>query len=163
LQVFGLSTGSANLFAATYTVFGDVVVSQYPDLVPKYPPVKEILDTSYIQAVTQHSAPTTTAHQQTFSASEPVSNVISRRAWHINFDTGKATFSASSRADLDQLLRDLLVAGGAAVEVHGHTDNVGGIDANQKLSEDRAFAVKDWLEKQSSLNFPSGRVRVFSH
>jgi len=92
-----------------------------------------------------------------------VANVISRKAWHINFDTGQATFSASSRKDLDQLLRDLLVAGGTVVEVHGHTDNVGNVDANQKLSEERAFAVKNWLEQQSSTNFPAGRVRVFAH
>jgi OmpA-OmpF porin, OOP family len=163
LQVFGLAPGSANLFAATYTVFGDVVVSQYPDLVPKYPPVKEILDTSYIQAVTQRSAPTTQAHQQQFSASEPVANVISRKSWHINFDTGKATFSPGAKSDLDQLMRDLLVAGGAAVEVHGHTDNVGNVESNQKLSEERAFAVKTWLEQQSPVNFPAGRVRVFAH
>jgi OOP family OmpA-OmpF porin len=163
LQVFGLAQGSANLFAATYTVFGDIVVSQYPNLVPKYPPVKEILDTSYIQDVAQHSAPSTAAQQQQFSASQPVSNVISRRAWHINFDTGKATFSPGSQADLNQLLRDLLVAGGTAVEVHGHTDNVGTVDGNQKLSEERAFAVKRWLEQQSPVNFPDGRVRVFAH
>jgi outer membrane protein OmpA-like peptidoglycan-associated protein len=31
------------------------------------------------------------------------------------------------------------------------------------LSESRAFAVKEWLEKQSPVNFPPGRVRVFSH
>jgi OOP family OmpA-OmpF porin len=163
LQVFGLAQGSANLFAATYTVFGDIVVSQYPNLVPKYPPVKEILDTSYIQDVAQRSAPSTAAQQQQFSASQPVSNVISRRAWHINFDTGKATFSPGSQADLNQLLRDLLVAGGTAVEVHGHTDNVGNVDGNQKLSEERAFAVKSWLEQQSPVNFPEGRVRVFAH
>jgi len=163
LQIFGLAPGSANLFAATYTVFGDVVVSQYPDLVPKYPPVKEILDTSYIQDVAQRAAPTTSAQQQQFSASEPVSNVISRKSWHINFDTGKATFTPSAMNDLNQLLRDLLVAGGAAVEVHGHTDNAGSIEANQKLSEDRAFAVKSWLEQQSPVNFPPGRVRVFAH
>ena len=54
-------------------------------------------------------------------------------------------------------------AGGTAVEVHGHTDNVGSVDANQKLSEERAFAVKTWLEQQSSSNFPQGRVRVFAH
>jgi outer membrane protein OmpA-like peptidoglycan-associated protein len=163
LQIFGLAPGSANLFAATYTVFGDIVVSQYPDLVPKYPPVKEILDTSYIQAVASRSAPSTAAQQQQFAASEPVQNVISRKAWHINFDTGKATISPSARKDMDQLLRDLLVAGGTAVEVHGHTDNVGAVDANQKLSEERAFAVKAWLEQQSATNFPAGRVRVFAH
>ncbi|HUI57377.1 MAG TPA: OmpA family protein [Bryobacteraceae bacterium] len=163
LQVFGLAPGSANLFAATYTVFGDIVVSQYPDLVPKYPPVKEILDTSYIQDVAQRAAPTTAAQQQQFSASEPVSNVISRKSWHINFDTGKATFTPSAMNDLNQLLRDLLVAGGTAVEVHGHTDNAGSIETNQKLSEDRAFAVKNWLEQQSPVNFPPGRVRVFAH
>src|SRR5215471_4737902 len=163
LQIFGLAPGSANLFAATYTVFGDIVVSQYPSLVPNYPAVKEILDTSYIADIAQHNAPATPAETRTFSASEPVQSVISRKSWHINFDTGKATFSSSAQKDLDQLLRDLLVAGGAAVEVHGHTDDTGSMDANQKLSEARAFAVKSWLEQQSSSNFPSGRVRVFAH
>ena len=163
LQIFGLAQGSANLFAATYTVFGDVVVSQYPDLVPSYPKVSEILDTSYIQDVAQRSAPTTPAETRTFSASEPVSSVISRKSWHINFDTGKATFTPGAMTDLNQLLRDLLVAGGAAVEVHGHTDDTGSADANQRLSEERAFAVKNWLEQQSSTNFPQGRVRVFAH
>src|SRR5262249_30622985 len=155
--------GSANRFAATYTVFGDIVVAQYPDLVPNYPKVKEILDTSYIQAVAQRSAPTTPAETRTFSAAEPVRDVVSRKSWHINFDTGKATFSGSARSGVDRSLRHLLVAGGTAVEVHGHTDNVGGADTNQKLSEERAFAVKTWLEQQSATNFPSGRVRVFSH
>ena len=32
-----------------------------------------------------------------------------------------------------------------------------------KLSEERAFAVKKWLEKQSPTNFPEGRVKVFAH
>src|SRR5215469_67856 len=125
LQIFGLAPGSANLFAATYTVFGDIVVSQYPDLVPNYPKVKEILDTSYIQDVAQRAAAATPAETRTFSATTPVASVISRKSWHINFDTGKATFSSSAEKDLDQLLRDLLVAGGAAVEVHGHTDDTG--------------------------------------
>ena len=48
-------------------------------------------------------------------------------------------------------------------EVHGHTDNQGNADKNMQLSEDRAFAVKQWLESQSSANFPKGRVKVFAH
>jgi OOP family OmpA-OmpF porin len=163
LQVFGLAPGSANLFAATYTVFGDVVVSQYPDLVPNYPPVKDILDTSYIQAVAARTTTKTAPAQREFTASDPLQSVVSRKSWHIGFDTGKATFSLSAKHDLDQLLRDLLVAGGTVVEIHGHTDNAGSIEANQKLSEERAFAVKSWLEQQSSTNFPTGRVRVFAH
>ena len=39
----------------------------------------------------------------------------------------------------------------------------GAPSANMQLSEDRAFAVKSWLEQQSSVNFPQGRIRVFSH
>ena len=34
---------------------------------------------------------------------------------------------------------------------------------NQQLSEDRAFAVKKWLESQTSAQFPEGRVKVFAH
>jgi len=64
---------------------------------------------------------------------------------------------------LEQLLRDLLVASGTVVEVHGHTDNVGSPKANLALSEARAFAVKEWLEKQSPADFPEGRLRVYVH
>src|SRR5206468_3254008 len=44
-QLFGLAAGSTNLFAATYTVFGNIVKSQYPNLVPSFYPVDQILDT----------------------------------------------------------------------------------------------------------------------
>ena len=66
-------------------------------------------------------------------------------------------------AELAKLLDDLLIAGGTLVEVHGHTDNQGPVQANMTLSEERAFAVKTWLEKTAPSNFPSGRVKVFAH
>lgn len=166
LALFGLTPGGANLFGATYTVFGDVVKQQYPDLVPSYPPVHEILDTSYVQAVASRmqtqGTPVAAAETPTFS-SAPVKNVVSRRAWHINFETGSATFTTDAEIQLELLLLDLLVASWTAVEIHGHTDSVGTPQSNRPLSEARAFAVKEWLERQSPANFPAGRVRVFAH
>jgi OmpA-OmpF porin, OOP family len=167
LLLFGLAPGSSNLFAATYSVFGDIVKQQYPDLVPSYYPVNEVLDTSYLQAIAAQAAPSQTtianAERPTFSAAEPVRNVVSRKSWSINFQTGSANLSGDGERQLQQLLRDLLVANATAVEIHGHTDNVGSPQANMQLSESRAFAVKQWLEQQSPANFPEGRVRVFSH
>ncbi len=163
LLTFGLVPGSANLFAATYKVFGDIVVAQYPDLVPNYPSAQEILDTSYIQAIAKRTAPKTEAEQPRFATGDRVRTVVSRRSWNINFETGKATFAPAAQRDLEQLLRDLLVAGGTVIEVHGHTDSVGSPLANQTLSEERAFALKRWLEQQSPVNFPAGRIRVFAH
>ncbi len=163
LMLFGMAKGAANLFAATYSVFGDIVVKQYPDLVPSYYPVDQILDTSYIAAIASRSGTMAPATVPQFSSSDKLTNVVSRRAWNITFDTGKATFTASAKTDLSQMMNDLLVAGSTAVEIHGHTDSVGDANANMQLSEQRAFAVKQWLEGQSALNFPEGRVRVFAH
>jgi outer membrane protein OmpA-like peptidoglycan-associated protein len=164
LLLFGLVPGSSNLFGATYKVFGDIVVAQYPDLVPSYYPVDQILDTSYVQAVARRTGGAMPeAERPTFASTEKVKQVVSRRAWQINFDSGRATFRPDAQGELDQLLRDLLVASGTAVEVHGHTDSQGDPRTNMGLSEERAFAVKSWLEQQSPVNFPSGRIRVFAH
>jgi OOP family OmpA-OmpF porin len=163
LLLFGLQPGSQNLFAATYKVFGDIVVSQYPELVPNYPPAEQITDTSYVQALVKKAAPTTQAERPAFDAVQPVKSVVSRKSWQINFDSGKATFAPEAQKELDQLLRDLLVASATAVEVHGHTDAAGAPDANMRLSEERSFAVKQWLEQKAPVNFPAGRVRVFAH
>jgi hypothetical protein len=56
LQVFGMDKpGAVNLFGATYTIFGDIVKSQYPNLLPSYYPVAEILDTSFVKELADHA------------------------------------------------------------------------------------------------------------
>lgn len=167
LVLFGLIRGTSNLFAATYGVFGDIAQRQYPELVPSYYPVDDILDTSYLQAIAGRSPVGRTsvavADQPAFTPSAPLRSVVSRRAWQITFRTGSADFTPDAEQELERLLRDLLVASGTVVQVHGHTDNVGSPKANLDLSEARAFAVKEWLEKQAPVNFPEGRLRVFVH
>jgi OmpA-OmpF porin, OOP family len=163
LQLFGLATGATNAFAATYTVFGNIVKSQYPSLVPSFYPVEQVEDLSYLKDIAAQAPATTAADLPTFAANAKVTNVVSKRTWDIRFATGKADFSPEASAALKQLLNDLVVASGTLVELHGHTDNQGSADANMKLSEDRAFAVKQWLEAQAPSSFPEGRIKVVAH
>jgi OOP family OmpA-OmpF porin len=163
LQLFGLAPGATNAFAATYTVFGNIVKSQYPSLVPSFYPVEQVEDLSYLGDIVKEGHATTTADMPTFAAGQKVTSVVSRRNWDIRFATGKADFTPEATVALKQLLSDLVVASGTLVEVHGHTDNQGSADANMKLSEDRAFAVKQWLEAQAPSSFPEGRVKVVAH
>ncbi len=163
---FGLMPGSANLFGATYTVFGDIVKTQYPELVPSYYPVDQILDTSYLKDVAKQANLTSTQLAEAkpqYEAGQKIKNVVSRKAWHIQFASGKADLTPGAKQTLDQMRRDLLVASGTIIEIHGHTDNQGSVDSNQILSEARAFAVKKWLQAQNPLNFPDNRIQVFAH
>ncbi len=163
ILLFGMAPNTANIFAATYKTFGDIVSQQYPDLLASYDAASKVVDTSYIEAIARRNPQMAPAAMPQFSTAAKVENVVSRRSWNITFDTGQATFTAGTKADLEKLTRDLLVAGNTMVEIHGHTDAVGGADSNQTLSEARAFSVKKYLEGQSSVSFPEGRLRVFSH
>jgi OmpA-OmpF porin, OOP family len=162
LQLFGLVPGSTNLFAATYTVFGDIVKSQYPKLVPSYYPVAEILDTSLVRELGAAAHGSSEADLPRFTG-ERIRQIVSRRSWDIKFATGSAKFKSDAVSDLRPLFNDLVVASGTIVEVHGHTDDQGSPENNQRLSEERAFAVKKWLQAQSRTNFPDERVKVFAH
>ena len=63
----------------------------------------------------------------------------------IHFDFNKATLRADSEPVLEKVLALLKARQELKVEVQGHTDNVGGDDYNQKLSDSRANAVVEWL------------------
>src|SRR6185503_6667600 len=58
------------------------------------------------------------------------------------FDTGKYTLKPSTKISLAKVAGILLAYPGLKVQVEGYTDSVGGDEYNQKLSEDRAAAVK---------------------
>jgi outer membrane protein OmpA-like peptidoglycan-associated protein len=64
------------------------------------------------------------------------------------FDTGKFSLKAGAREKLAKVAGILIAYPSLAIEVGGYTDNVGGDEMNQKLSEDRAGAVRDYLVNQ---------------
>jgi outer membrane protein OmpA-like peptidoglycan-associated protein len=63
----------------------------------------------------------------------------------ILFDVGKATLTTDLKTNLAKIAGILTIYKDGNVQVEGHTDNVGGEEYNQKLSEKRASNVMDFL------------------
>jgi outer membrane protein OmpA-like peptidoglycan-associated protein len=61
------------------------------------------------------------------------------------FDTAKYTLRPAAREKLAKIAGILLAHPSLRMEVEGHTDSVGGDDYNQRLSEQRAATVRDYL------------------
>ena len=64
------------------------------------------------------------------------------------FDTGKYTLKPTTEISLAKVAGILEAYPGLTVQVEGYTDSTGSDDMNQKLSENRASAVKDFLVLQ---------------
>ncbi len=64
------------------------------------------------------------------------------------FDTGKYSLKPGAREKLAKVAGILLAYPGLTIEVGGYTDNVGGDQMNQQLSENRANAVRDYLVQE---------------
>ncbi len=73
------------------------------------------------------------------------------------FAYGKAEIAPESYPELDRMIEYMNEYPSMVVEIRGHTDNIGSLDANQKLSQDRADAVKKYL-----INKKIGLARVNS-
>jgi len=64
------------------------------------------------------------------------------------FDTAKFTLRPEAREKLAKVAGIVSGHPGLRLDVEGHTDNVGGDDYNQKLSEERGGSVRDFLIAQ---------------
>ncbi|MCC8427003.1 OmpA family protein [Mucilaginibacter sp. UR6-11] len=64
---------------------------------------------------------------------------------NIFFDTNKYDLERESRAELQKLIEFLALNPTVHIEISGHTDNVGNDELNQKLSENRAKSVYNYL------------------
>jgi outer membrane protein OmpA-like peptidoglycan-associated protein len=64
------------------------------------------------------------------------------------FDTGKYSLRPGAREKLAKVAGIILGHPGLRLEVEGHTDSVGGDEYNQRLSEQRASSVRDYLTQQ---------------
>lgn len=67
---------------------------------------------------------------------------------NIYFETGKAVLKPESFRSLNALIEFLREYPNVIVEIGGHTDNIGSAVVNQRISEERAFAVADYVISQ---------------
>ncbi len=74
------------------------------------------------------------------------------------FDTGSYTLKPGAREKLAKISGILLAYPALKVQVEGHTDSVGGEDFNQRLSEQRAESVREYLVDQM---VPANAVTAF--
>lgn len=67
---------------------------------------------------------------------------------NVLFETGKANLKNTSFKAIDELASAMTAKKTMEIEIAGHTDNVGDKNANLKLSQERAEAVRAYLIKQ---------------
>ena len=63
----------------------------------------------------------------------------------MTFDFGKANLKPQFYSALDQVASTMAEYNQTVVEISGHTDSVGSDEANQRLSEQRAGSVSNYL------------------
>ena len=75
--------------------------------------------------------------------------VVNQAIKDLEFDLGKSTIKASSDSSLNRVAK-LLVQKNFSLKLAGHTDNIGTMAANLRLSKDRAEAVKAYLVSEGA-------------
>jgi len=97
------------------------------------------------EAASAHTRPAARRERRRGSDDQPLSVNL-----YVNFDYNSADLTSDARITLDQLgtaLRDPRLEAFSFV-IAGHTDAKGGVDFNQKLSERRAEAVRNYMITQ---------------
>jgi len=79
-------------------------------------------------------------------AMAPIKKGSSMTVNNLFFELGKADLTAESEPELKRLVQVMRENGQLTIEISGHTDNTGTDEINNKLSQARADAVKNYLQ-----------------
>ena len=78
----------------------------------------------------------------------PIQTGVTVQLYNIFFEFGRGTLQPESFFELDRMIAVMVQNPNMAIEVQGHTDNVGSNEANLRLSQQRADAVRDYFIKK---------------
>jgi len=155
VHLFGVG-GKDDIYKRVYTVFGEMDNRFYPSELPRLVPYNQVVTSKYIESVASKVTRMAKADLPVYRDAAR-GDVVAKRAWTIEFDSGKATFNERAATVLDELLNQVAVSG-MSVQINGHTDSTGDPTRNQSLSKERADAVKNFLMTNSREAFPESRI-----
>lgn len=75
----------------------------------------------------------------------PIQTGVTVQLYNIFFKFGQATLEPESYFELDRMISVMGQNPTMVIEIQGHTDNVGSAEANLRLSQQRADAVRDYF------------------
>lgn len=81
----------------------------------------------------------------------------------MEFPSSKATITDKNKPLLSKVQKIMQDFGASTVVVEGHTDSVGGKKINEKLSQTRAEAVKDYLKSNSDMNMEPVKIEAMGY
>ena len=91
--------------------------------------------------------------------SKDLKNTGRAAVYGIYFDTGKSEIKPESAPAIEEIAKVLKADAALKIFVVGHTDNVGGLDSNMRLSQARADSVVQALERTHAIAPP--RLKAF--
>jgi outer membrane protein OmpA-like peptidoglycan-associated protein len=117
----------------------------YPGIMPNFIPYEKAVDKSFLLSVISNHPELMEGKAIETKYANEITEAVSSRSYHIEFETGSALIRPASYKMLDEIFQSAVVAEGLKLGVFGHTDNNGSDEVNMPLSEKRAAAVKEWL------------------
>ena len=166
-RILGLA-GGVNHYERVYGRFDQIYRSEGSLANPKSPVItpQDSFDYRFVKAALQRNTQAQTAAArpvETFSeqgrATAMATPAQVTKPVSVSFASGSAELSKRAQQIVDKEMVPFIENNGSAYfELSGNTDSVGSAAANQALSQVRAKAVADYLEKQWDI--PRARLRV---
>jgi outer membrane protein OmpA-like peptidoglycan-associated protein len=134
----------SSIFGITYADHAKRLRKLLPDRLENFAPVAQVVDLSFIREITDETS-ATPVYQAKFEGGANEGTVV-KANYQITFDSGSAKIKPSELSVLQEIRSLLIRANDTRVIIEGHTDNVGDVATNLRLSQDRAKSVWQWLK-----------------
>jgi outer membrane protein OmpA-like peptidoglycan-associated protein len=147
-NTYGLGEDKVDRYKAVYNTFGNLMVKMYPTIMPTFLPYEKAVDKSFLYSVISNHPELLKGKAIETKYAGKITSEVSSKSYSIEFETGSAVIKPASYQLLDEIFESAVVAEGLKLGIYGHTDNSGSDAVNIPLSEKRANAVKEYLQKK---------------